>query len=68
MKSIADVVSASGLSGYAEVALLIFVAVFVIVALRALLTNRSAIDRASRLPFDDEAESTPHTAQSGSER
>jgi cbb3-type cytochrome oxidase subunit 3 len=68
MKSLADVVSAAGLSRYAEIALLIFVLVFVAVALRALLTNRAALDRASQLPLDDEPASISHTAASGSER
>ena len=54
MKSIADVVGASGLAGYAEVALLLFFVVFVVVGLRALFTNRTALDHAANLPFDDE--------------
>jgi hypothetical protein len=57
MKSIADVVSASGLAGYAEIALVIFFVVFVVVGLRALATNGRALDRAANLPFDDESAS-----------
>jgi hypothetical protein len=55
MKSIADVVSASGLAGYAEVALVIFFAAFVAIGVRALVTSRSALDRAAHLPLDDDA-------------
>jgi cbb3-type cytochrome oxidase subunit 3 len=54
MKSIADVVSASGLAGYAEIALVIFFAVFLVVGVRALWGNRSALDHAARLPLDDD--------------
>jgi cbb3-type cytochrome oxidase subunit 3 len=59
MKSIADVVGASGLAGYAEVALLLFFLVFVVVSVRALATNRAAIERAARLPLDDETPISP---------
>lgn len=59
MKSIADVVSAAGLAGYAEIALLLFFAVFVAVGVRAIATNRGAIDHAARLPLEpDDATST----------
>jgi hypothetical protein len=54
MKSIADVVSASGLAGYAEVALVIFFVVFLVVGIRAMATNGAALDRAARLPLDDQ--------------
>lgn len=54
MKSIADVVSASGLAGYAEVALVLFFAVFLVVGVRALGADRNALDRAARIPLDDE--------------
>jgi len=53
MKSLADVVSASGLAGYAEVALIIFFVAFIAVGVRALVTNRAALERGARLPFDD---------------
>jgi cbb3-type cytochrome oxidase subunit 3 len=59
MKSIADVVSASGLAGYAEVALVIFVLVFIAVGVRALATNRAALERAANLPFDDDPAPRP---------
>jgi hypothetical protein len=53
MKSISDVVAASGLQGYAQVALIIFFVVFVAVSLRVLLTRRADIERFARLPLDD---------------
>lgn len=54
MKSLADAVSGAGLEQYAEVALLIFFAVFVAVTLRVLAANKDSLDRASTLPFSDE--------------
>lgn len=57
MKSISDVVSAAGLQGYAEIALLIFFAVFIAVAIRVVFTKRADMDRMARLPLDGEAES-----------
>ena len=54
MKSISDVVGAAGLAGYAEIALLIFFVVFVVVGVRALATNRAALDRAARMPLEDD--------------
>ena len=62
MKSISDVVSGSGLSHYAEIALVIFFAVFMVVGIRALLTNRAALDRAAHLPLDDDRATTDSTA------
>jgi hypothetical protein len=53
MKSIADVVEASGLAGYAEVALLLFFLVFVVVGIRALASDRAFLDHASHLPLED---------------
>ncbi len=53
---LADVMSASGLSGYAIVALVLFVAAFCAVVLMILApgaTERFA--QASRLPLDDDA-------------
>jgi cbb3-type cytochrome oxidase subunit 3 len=55
MKSISDVVGASGLSHYAEIALLIFFGVFLVVGLRALFSNRAAMERAARLPLEDDS-------------
>lgn len=64
MKSISDVVGAAGLHGYAEVALILFFAVFVAVALRVLFTRRADLDRLARMPLDDTT--TPqHAAEQG---
>jgi cbb3-type cytochrome oxidase subunit 3 len=51
---LSDVMSHMGLSSYAEVALVIFFAVFVCVALYVLRSDKqAAFDRAARLPLDD---------------
>jgi hypothetical protein len=55
---LSDVVSGAGLSAFAEVALVIFLAVFLAVGLRVLLTSRSTMDRAARMPLDDDSPST----------
>jgi len=59
MKSLTDVVSGAGLAGYAEIALLIFFLVFVAVGLRALFSTKSALEKAARMPLDDDATSAP---------
>ena len=56
---LSDVVSGAGLSSFAEIALLIFLGVFLAVALRALLSPRAAMDRAARMPLDDELSQSP---------
>jgi hypothetical protein len=60
MKSISDVVGASGLALYAEIALLIFVAVFAAVAVRTLLSRRGGYDHLAALPLDDEPRPARH--------
>lgn len=51
---LADVMSASGLSGYAIVALLLFVAAFAMVLVMILAPGSSArMDAAARLPLED---------------
>jgi hypothetical protein len=67
MKSLSDVVGSAGLQGYAEVALLIFFVVFVLVALRALTMRSRDLDHVARLPLDDDrpaSSSDPQGAQS----
>ncbi|MCX5767709.1 MAG: cbb3-type cytochrome c oxidase subunit 3 [Gemmatimonadetes bacterium] len=60
MRSLADVVGASGLSGYAIVALILFFLAFVAVAINLLLPSRSALyERAGRMPLDDLNPQTP---------
>lgn len=51
---LSDVVGASGLSGYAVVALLLFVFAFVLVLINVFAPSRHATHtRAASLPFDD---------------
>ena len=57
MKSISDVVSGAGLAGYAEIALIIFVLVFVAIGLRVLLARTSSFAYQAQLPFDDSSNS-----------
>lgn len=58
MKSIADVVGASGLAFYAEVALAIFFIVFVAVGLRLLAPTRQW-EHVANLPLEDDAPTRP---------
>lgn len=54
MKSLSDVVGASGLSGYAVVALVLFVLAFLLILIPLVAPNRSAqFERDGRLPFDE---------------
>jgi len=54
MKSLADVVSGAGLSGYAIVALILFLAAFLVLVIRIYAPSRRAMyDRDSRMPLDD---------------
>ena len=56
MTRLADVVGASGLSGYAIVALLLFVLAFLLVLAAVFAPSRRAEhQRAALLPFDDGA-------------
>lgn len=65
MKSLSDVVGAAGLQGYAEVALVLFLVVFIAVVARALGRRRQELDRIARLPLDDDAHSTSTGVRSG---
>ena len=56
MKSISDVVGASGLAGYAEVALIIFFTVFMAVLLRVVLSRSRSWEAEANLPLDDAGE------------
>ena len=59
MKSIADVVSGSGLAFYAEVAMILFLFVFLVVGMRVLFGNERELDEAAHLPLEDD-ELDPH--------
>jgi len=54
MRSIADVVSASGLHIYAEIALVLFFIAFATILTQVLTRRQATWDRAARLPFDDD--------------
>ena len=55
-----DIMSNAGLSGYAEVALILFFAAFVGVAIATFLPSRKKeMDRAARLPLEDSAPISP---------
>jgi cbb3-type cytochrome oxidase subunit 3 len=45
----------AGLSVYAEIALIIFLAVFVLVVIRIFTARRSEMDRRARMPLEDDA-------------
>jgi hypothetical protein len=52
--SLTDVVSHLDLAVWPKMALVLFLAVFVAVTARALMSGRPELDRASRLPIDEE--------------
>ena len=55
-----DIMSNAGLSGYAEVALILFFAAFVGIAIATFLPSRKQeMDRAARLPLEDSTSSSP---------
>jgi len=57
---LSDIMSAAGLAGYAEVALILFFGVFVAVVARALRRSRRAeFEYAARLPLEDEPRHFP---------
>lgn len=57
--SLSDIMSSAGLAFYAEVALVLFLLVFIVVLVRLLLpSHRLELDEASRLPLDDEQSTT----------
>ncbi|HVX41730.1 MAG TPA: hypothetical protein VHB25_19370 [Gemmatimonadaceae bacterium] len=64
MKSIADVVSGSGLAFYAEVALILFLLVFLVVGLRVLFGDKGTLDEAARLPLEDDEQDAHATTPS----
>lgn len=51
---LSDVMSAMQLAGYAEVALVIFFGVFVLVAIYVARGRKERFEHASRLPLDDD--------------
>lgn len=60
MKSLTDVVSGAGLSGYAEIALILFVLAFVGVVISLFLPGRQkTYERMRHLPIDDDTALEP---------
>ena len=56
MKSLTDVVSGAGLSGYAEIALILFVIAFLGVVISLFLPSRQRVyERMRHLPIDGDA-------------
>jgi len=54
-----DIMSNAGLSGYAEIALILFMVAFAMIAVRLFLPSRKEdFDRASRLPLEDAPKAT----------
>jgi hypothetical protein len=54
MKSLSDVVSGAGLHIYADIALIIFFAVFLAVLARVTFTKRSHWEHEENLPLEDD--------------
>jgi hypothetical protein len=51
-----DVVENSGLEGYAEIGLLLFVAAFIFVIVRVWLMNEEEAESHANIPLDDESD------------
>jgi cbb3-type cytochrome oxidase subunit 3 len=57
---LSDIMSGAGLSMYAQIALVIFVAVFVAIVIRTFAPSRSReMDELARLPLEDERHVPP---------
>lgn len=58
--SLTEIMSAAGLSRYAEVALVLFMCAFVVLVWRIYLpSRRRGLERAARLPLDDDTGHSP---------
>ena len=55
MNPIADIVGASGLHVFAEIALVLFLIAFATIVTQLLTARRSSIDYAAHLPLQDDA-------------
>jgi cbb3-type cytochrome oxidase subunit 3 len=59
---LSDIMANAGLSGYAEIALILFLLAFVAIVIRIFWPGRDReMDTASRLPFDEDHPQTRHT-------
>ncbi len=57
---LSDIMGAAGLSAYAEIAMIIFLVVFVAIVISLFRPGRQqTFDAASRMPLDDEHPQTP---------
>jgi cbb3-type cytochrome oxidase subunit 3 len=64
--SLTDIMSAANLDGYAQVALILFILAFVLIAWRVLSRrNDDTYEKAKRMPLDDEHPQTPRTPPNG---
>ncbi|HSA56720.1 MAG TPA: cbb3-type cytochrome c oxidase subunit 3 [Gemmatimonadaceae bacterium] len=58
--SLTEIMSGAGLSRYAEIALVLFFLAFLVILWRIYApSRRRALERASRLPLDDETRTPP---------
>ena len=61
---LSDIMSYAQLSFYTEVALVLFLGVFIAISIRTFMPSRRAeLDAASRIPLDDDVVFTPRTAE-----
>ena len=61
---LSDIMSYAQLSVYTEVALVLFLGVFVAISIRTFMPSRQGeLDAASRLPLEDDVVLTPRTAE-----
>jgi cbb3-type cytochrome oxidase subunit 3 len=60
MQRLSDIMSHAGLSGYAEVALILFLVAFAGIVLRVLSPRRrQELEAMARMPLEDDGTSTP---------
>ncbi len=52
---LADVMSHAGLALYAEIAMVLFILVFIAVVIRLFASKRSDLERHARMPLEDDA-------------
>ena len=64
---LSDIMAAAGLSGWAQVALILFLVAFILIGIAIFAPSRkSEFDRASRIPLDDSQPITPGRSSGGS--
>lgn len=56
---LSDVMSHSGLTGYAEIALVLFLIAFAAIVIRVIRMPKRDVDHDARLPLDDETSDRP---------